>query len=219
MFRLTAVAAAVLILNGAIHGILSFRWNSWADSAVQAESIKDLAPRIGNVGDWESVPLDDKEDPLTLPEEVVGKAEVLRFVNRFNKTEVKVLVNCGPREGLAVHTPRVCYQAHGYSCPATDQRVSPLAGEGKTAEFWASTFSKTKPGSSEHLRVLWSLSDGGNWQIPNNPLQAFARTPVIYKCYIQRVLISPDEPVDGDPAVEFLSALLPKLDAAMSGAR
>ncbi|QJW99687.1 hypothetical protein [Frigoriglobus tundricola] len=217
MVRLAAAAAAILLVNGTLHGLWSFRWHSWSDSGVQAERLNDLR-RIEDVGDWDRRPLDEREDPLPLPEEVIGKGEVLRFVNRFNKTEVKVLVNCGPTAGLAVHTPRVCYQAHGYSCPTSDRRVPLSAGEGAPAEFTASTFSKSKAGSSEHLRVLWALSDGGAWQTPDVPLKAFKRTPVIYKCYVQRELASPDEPLDGDPAVEFLSALLPRLNAALSGA-
>ncbi len=216
MLRAAAAAAAILILNGTLHGIWSFRWNTWSDSAVQAEHIKDVPLQIGDENAWEGTRIET--DALTLPEELVGRGEAYRFVNRFSKAEVLVFLSCGPTDGLVAHTPRVCYPAHGYSCPKSDQRVSLPVGNGKPAAFWASTFSKSKAATAEHLRVLWAWSDGSTWQIPDNPLRTFRRIPVLYKCYVLRALAAPDESLEGDPGVEFLSALLPRLDGALAGA-
>lgn len=209
--RHTIAAVVLLALSGVLHGVWSHRWDMWSAPAVQASV--DRIERIPmRVGDWEGQRVET--DPHTLPEELVGRGVSVRYTNRIDGAVVTVYVACGPTDGLAAHTPRVCYPANGYTCPAADLRVSPGAGAG---EFWASNFTRPNAATPTHLRVFWAWSDGSGWQVPDNPRRVFRRSPVVYKCYAIRQVLTPDEPLEGDPALRLLAALLPPLDAALAG--
>ena len=216
MSRYAVIAAALLALSGIAHGVWTHRWELWSAPAVQAKSdrIEQLPLRFG---DWEGRRVET--DALTLPEEKVGRGVSAEYVNRIDGTAVTVFLTCGPTDGLVSHTPRVCYPANGYTCPTADLRVSPPVVEGAGApEFWVSNFSKLDALSTTHLRVFWSWSDGSGWQVPGNARRTFRRHAAIYKCYVIRPVVTPDEPLDGDPGVRFLSTFLPQLDAALSAA-
>jgi hypothetical protein len=77
------------------------------------------------------------------------------------------------------------------------------------------TFSMADEASTVPLRVFWSWSGDGNWQVPDNPNKTFAHYPYLYKIYIIRRLLKEDEPVDGDPCMEFAKVLLPELKKSM----
>jgi hypothetical protein len=66
-----------------------------------------------------------------------------------------------------------------------------------------------------HLRLFWSWSGDGSWQAPDYPHRTFARYPFLYKLYVIRPLIKPDEPLAGDPCQEFLGLLLPELKKSL----
>ena len=66
-----------------------------------------------------------------------------------------------------------------------------------------------------HYRVFWSRSGSGDWEAPDYPRVAFARYQRLYKVYVIRRLLKPEEPLEGDPAIRFIQVLLPELKKAL----
>jgi hypothetical protein len=211
--RATVIAVALLGLGGGLHGVWSHRWEDWSAPELRARAERIEAIPL-QVGDWRGERIET--DALTLPEELVGRGVSVRYTNRVDGSIVIVFLTCGPTDGLVSHTPRVCYPANGFTCPTEDVRVAPPADPGAPgAEFWASNF--TQPGAVPvHLRVLWSWSDGTGWRVPSNPHRTFRDSAVLYKCYAIRQVLTSDEPLEGDPALRLLSALLPQLDPVLT---
>jgi hypothetical protein len=214
--RSTLIAVGLLSLGGGLHGVWSHRWEDWSAPALQAraERIEQIPLRVG---DWTGERI--KTDTMTLPEEQVGRGLSVRYTNKIDGSEVVVFLNCGPTDGVVSHTPRVCYPANGFACSREDLRISPPAEDGaRSAEFWASHYTQTGQAGAVpvHLRVLWAWSDGTGWQAPGNPHRAFRSSTVLYKCYAIRPVRGADEPLEGDPGLRLLSALLPQLDPVLS---
>lgn len=210
--RYTAVAVALLAASGALHGLWTHRWEPWSADRPGADRVERIPLAVG---EWEGVRV--AAEAHTLPEEDVGRGVSVRYTSRTDGSVVTAYLACGPTDGLVSHTPRACYVSNGYTCPTADLRVSPPAEGGRAGEFWASNFTQQGDGAVPvHLRVLWAWSDGSGWQIPGNPRRTFRRPPAIYKLYAIRQVVSPDEPLEGDPALRLLAALVPPLDAALS---
>jgi hypothetical protein len=215
MLRCTATAVAFLALSGGLHGLWTHRWEGWAAPAVRASA--DRLDRIPlRVGEWDGRPAET--DPRTLPEEVIGRGVSVDYTNRIDGSAVTVYLACGPTDGIVAHPPSVCYPSNGYECRSADRRVAPPL-DGGTAEFLVSNFTLPSPTLPTHLRVFWAWSEGAGWQAPPNPWRTFRRTPVLYKCYAIRQVGTPDEPLDGDPALRLLAALLPRLDEVLAADR
>jgi hypothetical protein len=211
MYRTAAAVAGVLLLalNGALHGVWTHRWEDWTEPRIQATAGR-LAAVPLRVGEWVGEPVPG--DPQELPEEVTGRGVTVRYVSRADGTAVVVYLAAAPTDAAIAHTPRVCYPAVGYSCPAPDLRV-----DDGGREFWMSSFAKTGAAVPTHLRVFWAWSDGRGWRVPANPGRTFRREPVLYKCYAVRYLADPDEPIDGDPCLRLLGELLPAVDGVLGG--
>jgi hypothetical protein len=162
------------------------------------------------VGSWDGQPVTG--DQATMPEEVVGRNVTVRYVNRTTGQTVLAYLACGHTQTMEVHTPLDCYPANGFRVATPEARVSPLPGAGPDRpEFWTATFSQGESGTPVHLRIFWSWKGAGRWQAPDNPGRTFRRSPFLYKCYAIRQLVTPDEPLDGDPALDFLKDLTQEL--------
>jgi hypothetical protein len=214
MFRIAAAGAVLLLaINGVLSGVWSHRWEAWSDAQAQAAADRIEAIPL-EIGDW--VGRRVETDPLTHPEEVVGRGVTVQYVNRTDGTAVNVYLACGPADGLISHTPQACYGANGFTWVPPNLRVSPEAGEEAASQFWVSNFVRTEAAVPTYLRVFWAWSDGGHWQTPDNPRRTFRRSPVITKCYVIRTLTTLDEPIEGDPCLRLMAVLLPRLDAIAS---
>src|SRR5690242_1787433 len=101
-----AVAVALVVLSGVVHGFWTGRWS--------APPAGDVAGRLDAValdlGDWQGQKLEPDA------RQVDGMAGVLyrRYVNRATGSAVNVYLVCGRSGPVAVHTPDVCYGASGY---------------------------------------------------------------------------------------------------------
>jgi hypothetical protein len=169
------------------------------------------------VGAWDGHLVQGAE--ATMPEEMVGRNVTVRYVHRATGAVVVVYLACGRAATMEGHTPMQCYPANGYKVVAPESRLSPLpGGDGERPEFWAATFGQGHSAGPIHLRVFWSWQDAGRWRAPDNPGRAFRAASYLYKCYAIRVLTTPEEPLEGDPGVEFLRELLPQLDRALAAA-
>jgi hypothetical protein len=215
MLRSIVYVSAVLLLiaNGALHGLWTQRWSGLTEQQVQAAAER-LACVPLKVGEWTGHRI---ETDSSLAEEIVGKNIAVRYVNRVSGQAVLVYLACGNTAAMELHTPVDCYPSQGYRKAGAEQRVSLLANAGLNAsEFKSVNFSKGEAPAETHLRVFWSWKDAGSWRTPRNVGRAFRAAPYLFKCYAIRSLISPDEPLEGDPCTELLNDLIPELNRCLA---
>jgi hypothetical protein len=201
-----ATVVVVLIALGIFHGSWTDRWEKAVDQSVLTERLQRI-PLI--IGDW-----DGRDEGETVPPEfveTVGRVMVKRYVHRKSGEVVKIFVT-GGRTGpvLVNHPPTQCFTALGFKATSEPTRYAvPL--EASSAEFLTTVFQKMDGPAPIYQRVLWSFSGSGEWQVPKSPRIAFARFPSIYKLYVIRLLRKPNEPLEDDPANEFIRVLVAEL--------
>jgi hypothetical protein len=163
------------------------------------------------VGDWDGrvKELDDRTLALA---EAAGYVR-RQYVNRRTGSTVALLILCGRPGPLSVHSPDVCYDGTGYDELGGRTKYTELGPP--AAEFWVYRFRKRDSALPVHLRVLYSWGAAGAWQAIETPRLTFARERVLYKMYIVRELPNPDEPLKGDPALDFVRVLLPELQKSL----
>jgi hypothetical protein len=212
MFRLflALLTVCLLAVNGLVHGLWTERWSGLTEQAVQAAGAR-LQHIPMRVGSWDGQVVTNEQAPM--PEEVVGRNVTVRYTHRTTGQVVLAYLACGHTQTMELHTPLECYPANGFRVAVPAARVSPLPGAAAgRPEFWAATFSQGESGTPVHLRVFWSWKGAGRWQAPDNLGRTFRRSPFLYKCYAIRQLVTPDEPLDGDPALDFLKDLTEELN-------
>jgi hypothetical protein len=100
---------------------------------------------------------------------------------------VSFLIVCGRGGPISVHTPDICYGGAGYRQLEKEQIRDVESGDGTSHSFKVTRF--VKPGAvvPTQLEIFWSWSrDGLNWQAPENPRLALARSRALYKMYVVR---------------------------------
>jgi Protein of unknown function (DUF3485) len=193
-----------LVVSGIVQGLWTDRWGPRDEAATAAARLSSLPMTIG---DW-----DGRAKEMTKREqELAGVTGYIRrhYVNRRSGANLTLLIVCGPPGPVAVHGPEVCYRGAGYEPVGEASRYTfpELTG----AAFWVRKFRKTESALPVHLRLLYSHNADGTWKATDNPRLAFARFPVLFKLYIVHELPRPDEPLQDDPALEFIRALYPDL--------
>ncbi len=200
----------VLLLGatGWLHGRWTDRWGPSADVEGAAATLPSVPM---TVGDWQGRDITREEAEEAYR---TGSPQILRqYTHRKTGANIGVLITCGrPSSMIIEHTPRTCYAELGFEELGAGKGFS----VGPSA-FYAHTFVKTSPVVTTRVRLLWSWGDGRTWSFPERPRIAFAKTPVLYKIYVTRQLLSEDEPLADDPARQFLEDALPQITAALSG--
>jgi hypothetical protein len=161
------------------------------------------------VGDWEG------EDQQLSEREVAAAGltgYVMRhYVNKETGVGLSVYVACGKPGPIAAHRPEVCYGGAGNE-QVTDTAHQNIELSGlPPADFFRADFRKSNAAFADRLRIYWSWSSDGEWVVSKTPTFTFARFPYLYKIYVIRPILSADEPVDQDPAIDFLRVFLPQL--------
>jgi hypothetical protein len=198
----TALAAAVLIASGLLHGLQTSRWRISQELRLAAERLKTAVPET--LGQWsgQDQPMDPREASV---------AQFTGFIKR-NYTEAKtgrtvsLLLAVGPPGPISVHTPEFCFVGAGFEEVGEKKRVSARGGN----VFWMSDF-KPQTGSAESLRVFYAWSTDGAWVASGASRLDFAASPYLYKLYLVRNIGTPGEPTAGDAALDFAEELLPVL--------
>ncbi len=198
----------VVVGSGIAHGLWSGRWNL-SDGAERA-AIR-LADVPTTIGDWDGR-LGELSPRHMRVAELAG-ARVCDYINRRTGSVVSTLLVCGRPGPVSVHTPEVCYAGAGYETIGPRSRfVNPALAD---AAFWISDFRKANTATPDRLRIFYAWSAKGPWTAPQNPRLTFFRQPVLYKLYVIRQLAQADEPVEEDPAVEFLKVFLPQVEKSV----
>jgi hypothetical protein len=208
---LPVVAALALVLAC---GLVGGRWAARGSKPLEVEAAVARLDRIPEViGDWRGRPA------MALDRRVLAMAEIAgyvsrRYEDRRSGAAVSLLVVCGRPGPIAVHTPDICYPGAGFAAvgPPAPQAIGP-------AEFQVAIFGKPAAAVPTYLRVFWSWKawgGGRRWQTPGNPRLVFAPAAALYKLYVVREMASAREPMAADPGREFLRALLPELERALT---
>jgi hypothetical protein len=194
----------VVVASGTAHGLWSGRWNV-SDGPARAAARLERMPMT--IGDWDGTAGELDARQMKMAE--LSGARVCEYVNRRTGSVVSTLLVCGRPGPVSVHTPEICYVGNGYELtrPRDGFRHSSLAG----AEFWLCDFHKPQAATPDRLRIFYAWSVNGSWSAPENPRLTFFREPAIYKLYVTRKLLQTEEPVEDDPAIDFLKVFLPQL--------
>jgi hypothetical protein len=214
---LFATILAILAGAGTVHGLLSDRWRQ-TPSPTQ-DSLERLPETIG---DWVGSPAERAPDelpggtdgPQLLRHYVNRRAGVGNGSDRMNGAAVTVFLTVGrPGPIIASHSPESCYPGAGFTCVGemTKHKIS-TGPDNHLQEFWVASFSKKERASPIHVRVFWSWSAAGNWQVPQYPRLEFARKPRLFKLYVIRQMLKEREPIEDDPIIHFIRAAAPELE-------
>jgi hypothetical protein len=207
----TATLVVVVLISGLAHGIWSDRW-ALAESPQVAASRLPALPQI--IGEWEG-----QDQPIDALELSVSEASGMlkrSYRNLRTDSTVSLLLVCGRPGPVSVHTPDACYRGAGYEQVGTFAKVA--LSTTPEAEFWVGRFQKNDVAAPTPLRILYAWTATGTWVAADKPRWTFARERVLYKLYVVRGLSTLDDPLDTDPALEFLRQVIPELNRCLFAA-
>jgi hypothetical protein len=198
----------VVIGSGVGHGIWAGRWKA-SDAPERAAARLAQVPKT--FGSWvgEDQELDARQIHVA---DITGYLS-RQYVDQRTGNVVSLLIVCGRPGPVSVHTPDVCYRGIGYGQSGPKERGKVASME--DAEYFALRLSKQRAAMPQSLRILYTWGVNGKWSAPDNPRMTFFRAPALYKVYVIRELPKPDEPLEGDPTLEFLAALLPRIQKTL----
>jgi hypothetical protein len=198
----------VVIGSGIAHGVWSGRWNISDDLERAAARLSDVPM---TVGDWDGQVGELSPSHMRVAE--LSGARVCEYVNRRTGSVVSTLLVCGRPGPVSVHTPEVCYRGAGYELTASRTRYTNPSLP--AAAFWVCDFHKPQSATPDRIRIFYAWNARGTWSAEENPRLTFFRQTGLYKLYVIRKLIQEDEPLEDDPAVDFLKVFLPQLDKSL----
>jgi hypothetical protein len=205
---LLGLVLVVILASGIAHGLWSGRWNV-SDGPERAAARLERLPMA--VGDWDghAGELDTRQMKVA----DLSGASVREYVNRRTSSVVSILLVCGRPGPVSVHPPEICYGGQGYEPAGARSRYAnpSLAG----AAFWVCDFHKPRVTPPDRLRIFYAWSANGTLSAPENPRLTFFREPALYKLYIIRKLVQAEEPLEDDPAVDFLKVFVPQLQKSV----
>ncbi|HTU22369.1 MAG TPA: exosortase-associated EpsI family protein [Gemmataceae bacterium] len=198
----------VVMASGIAHGLWSGRWNV-SDGPQRAAARLERLPMA--VGDWDgrAGELDARQMKVA---ELSG-ARVCEYVNRRTGSVVSTLLVCGRPGPVSVHTPEICYVGRGYALAGARSRYGNPTLPG--AELWVCDFQKPQTAIPDRLRIFYAWTANGRLSAPDHPRLTFFREPALYKLYVSRKLVQAEEPLEDDPAVDFLKVFVPQLQKSV----
>lgn len=138
-----------------------------------------------------------------------------KYTHRDTGEVVAVLVVCGYRGPISVHTPDVCYQGSGYGMGEIVKKDLSLADSPISAHFNTALFQPQDATNPGKLRIHWAWSADGNWDAPEFNRGAYLFQPVLYKMYVIQNI--PDKQASQSKASEeLIRELLPQLKPLLS---
>lgn len=203
MLRLFPLIAGgtLLVLGGTVHGLWTDRWGASAAMRAAADRLQTVPLQVA---DWDGQDVEMNARHLAVAD-VAGHLS-RRYVQRSTGSEVSVILLCGRPGPLAVHCPEVCFAGAGYGMDGAREKWTTPAG----GEFWVATFRKPGP-DPQALRIFWAWGTVGDWVASEHPRWQFSPAMPLYKLYVARPLVQPNEPFDAEPARRFLQAFVPEL--------
>jgi hypothetical protein len=195
-------ACALLIASGVVHGVWTDRWSDQSDLAETAQRLDQLPMTIGA---WLGTAVEMEKDPNTGLAGMIAR----RYANASSGKSVTLFLACGRSGAVCMHTPDVCYAGSGFEVEKPQRFVLPSTTAEAPPEFWTARFVRERASGKTHLRIFWAWHGAETWKIADNPRLSFAGEKVLYKMYLIREMVQPDEPLEGDACIEFMQDLLP----------
>ena len=198
-------AGGIILLAGWVHGNWTQRWKS--NHAVERTSAR--LQRVSLTFDgWQA-----KEQ--VIDREQLTQAQIMgyrRVTYRSQDDErITLLVLCGDRGPLSVHTPEQCYSGAGYRMVGKRELFPLTLADGSQANLWTARFYKPKSPGVPPLRIFWTWNPGTSWQVTDWPRWTFREAPSLVKLYAVRELRALNESPERDPCLDILKECLPKL--------
>ncbi len=212
---MAAVAAAGLVVIGTlVQGIWTDRWGDKNVDAVLQQSAA-ILERVfpERFGDWE-LERSLESDPKELERAgAVGHVSRL-YRNVRTKGQVSAFVVCATPHDASGHTPDRCYPGAGFEVGESEHRQTVPLADGRQAEVYTGTFRK----QGQTLRVFWTYGIDGTWIAPQIARIELAGAEAVYKLYaiMDETRIKSQSIAE---CLDFIGALLPALDRAVSEAR
>lgn len=215
-----AVAAAIIIGTGVLHG---HRTNRWGIDQVLEDATARLDHVPTKIGNWNGTDQD-------VGSSVLGRAEANRilarnYVNEKTGAKISTLIVCGRPGPVAVHTPDICFQGAGRKMMNNPEQMTAALNEktenSQSVQFMTADFHRPEDAIPLRQRVHWTWSADGNWIAPkSNARGEFMWQSKLYKLYIVRT-VTPDEGSEDedavDPSIAFAELFIPALDKALFG--
>jgi hypothetical protein len=206
-------AFLLLLLTGLLHGRITDRWGHSGQLEAAVAKLRQV-PLLA--GDWDGTVTQVNDDPVAT--KGMGAYAVVHFTNRVTGDTVSVTLVCGRPGPLSLHPPTICFPAHGYAEKGGPTKVKVARNNPRgVAEFMADDFVLQAGAVEERLHVLWAYGHNGDWVVPQDPRTAWARERAVYKFYVSRQSVKPDNPLDEDSSLAFLRAYLPELEKTLFG--
>jgi hypothetical protein len=204
----TLAALPLVIAFGVADGLWSDRWGPSPDLDQAVHRLEAVPLDVGN---WQG-------QAKTVPARQLAAAGIKGYLyrvyqNRRTGAVLEVFLVCGKHGPIAVHTPDVCYEGAGYN---RDSDITHRAVAGPVpAEFWSARFRPTEGALTAPKRISWAWTATGEWQAPQSPRVAFARSAALYKLYVIYNLPRLEEPAGQDPTADFLAQFLPVVNQCL----
>lgn len=210
---MTAIAVAVIVASGVVHGLNTGRWGVPESIAEAAGRLDQIPMTVGET--WDGEPLEEIPDRQLDQAGAVGYIS-RKYVNRKNGSSVNVLVLCGHKGPIATHPPTVCFTGSGFMLESNPKRqVVSDADAIPLGEFWHGDFTKHSEGIRTVVRTLWAWNATGKWEAPDHPRITYGPYTHLHKMYITRDVTASDLPVDEDPCIAFLQQFIVELDSIL----
>jgi hypothetical protein len=203
------VVLITVLVSGTAAGLRSGRWGS-ARAVEAAAALLDRVPlSLGPDWDVQETTLSERQVALAEIERYLAR----RYVHRRTGTIVSMLLVCGRPGPICVYSPETCYLAAGYVPIASAKRYA--APTGPNCWFQVRDFQKSNVATPTLQRVFSSWGHKCEWTVPIEPRFAFAGQPYLYKLYVVRQMAQKNEPIEEDPAIELINALMPQLQGEL----
>jgi hypothetical protein len=195
-----ALAVAVTVMSGLLHGRMSQRWGM--DARMQ-EVAKRLEAFPEQIGPWQ------QESTYELGRSAMELLDCQGYVHRgYRHREtgdfVKLSVMVGPGSKMSIHVPEICYEAGNFTLLGPRQRF-PVTVAGQEHSLWGVQF-QVNDVSERKVRVLYGWSTGQQWMAPRMPRWSVAGAPVLYKMQLSYVVndLTSANVSDTDPLLRSL---------------
>lgn len=199
-----ALAVALTIASGVLHGRHTQRWGPPGGFAVAKERLQSFPETIGA---WE---LADEESLSAGVLDVLHEPGYLvrSYRNRSTGEVVKLAMLVGLPGPISVHTPDICYSSQAYALEG-DPKAITIAPDDDTeaSTFWEVSFEPTGL-SAPALTVYYAWGTGDRWTAASNPRFTYGGEPFLYKLQLAASRTPLDDLSEGKAGRRFLQDLL-----------
>ncbi|HTU25175.1 MAG TPA: exosortase-associated EpsI family protein [Pirellulales bacterium] len=211
-FLPAGIALFLIVVSALVQGSWSERWIRFPELQVYADQLKNVPV---DIGDWHSVPHEEPDERVR--EEAGAIGTLSRDFTRDDGQAVSVFIVTGRLQDMFYHEPKRCYKAAGFEAQEGKQRHEIAIGDGETADFFSSRFTKTDAMGKQDQVVYWSWDASGKWLAPTEHKWVFRGQHALYKLYVI-FTPGPNDTADQNPAIEFIPQLIPALNKAFEKA-